>query len=399
MSAKVVCDACKAVAGYSADKAVAEQAVEKSPEHEFVCWRCVEVFDFCVECEGAGTYRSGQWRPRPLFVSGPHRPCALRHATSGENHKKLQIITTRCNPSTSSPSHALSGFNLTSAAAPPPNLARPLRDVLHLYDEMLWSTISPRVVRASPWLADWSQWEQRRAAGHLELTRFIVGPSDPGAGDVRTFLAVGYRVRPQPRAGRGSGAQRQQSMSSVASSSSSTSVSVSPKRRRGRKDDTIASGVGGGLVGGLQDTVPAAAAFLSWHASAGHVQLGTVGILGRGSGVEERVLYHRLNSALFKKIEEEIDEEQQRAVGEGAIATVAVPDHVWLYVGGGGTALAVQMGFQPIAVYCARFGLGVAELQSRFRIDVSGGGVADAGPAKELYIMRWQERPWGSGDF
>ncbi|KAJ3101347.1 hypothetical protein HDU96_010003 [Phlyctochytrium bullatum] len=85
----IVCEACNRRMGFGGVRAGGKDGATERGEWqeprasvEPICEWCVKNFDFCTQCGGGGTYRTGKWRPRQLF-SGKRKTCLLAHDRLG----------------------------------------------------------------------------------------------------------------------------------------------------------------------------------------------------------------------------------------------------------------------------------------------------------------------------
>ncbi|KAJ3113021.1 hypothetical protein HDU96_003897 [Phlyctochytrium bullatum] len=209
---------------------------------EVVCADCVKDFDFCSNCGGGGTWRTGKWRPRQLFQEG-RRTCNLSHVRFGDKIQ-VQIVTYECplrplslagNP-TLPPSPNPSGIFLEDwdpkprvcgdilghvphYVLPRPALSEVKRrrmngpellkklvgDVTELSVEIYRSTINvPNVMRVVPGLWKWEMTEERRKSAIGEVRMMVTGGWHPRSNpapeeDVRRYFAVAYIPKPTSR--------------------------------------------------------------------------------------------------------------------------------------------------------------------------------------------------------
>ncbi|KAI8849813.1 hypothetical protein BC829DRAFT_469882 [Chytridium lagenaria] len=98
----IFCEGCNRRIGFGGVRsAVDGAAVNENREWEEprasvepICEGCVRNFDFCTQCGGGGTYRTGKWRPRQLF-NGKRKTCSLSHERHGVI-TNFQVTTYRC---------------------------------------------------------------------------------------------------------------------------------------------------------------------------------------------------------------------------------------------------------------------------------------------------------------
>ncbi|KAJ3096634.1 hypothetical protein HDU97_005728 [Phlyctochytrium planicorne] len=91
------CEACNrkmGFGGYREGFKSEEGATNGRANVEPVCEACIMNFDFCSQCGGGGTFRTGRWRPRKLFL-GNRRTCTLSHDRIGAVNY-FQVTTYKC---------------------------------------------------------------------------------------------------------------------------------------------------------------------------------------------------------------------------------------------------------------------------------------------------------------
>ncbi|KAJ3104517.1 hypothetical protein HDU97_009130 [Phlyctochytrium planicorne] len=98
-NANINCEACSQRIGFGGAKVLDpfgrdDEASEALIRMEPICRNCVCNFDYCTQCGGGGTFRTGKWRPRQLFNTG-RKTCNLAHERIGlVSH--FQIATYEC---------------------------------------------------------------------------------------------------------------------------------------------------------------------------------------------------------------------------------------------------------------------------------------------------------------
>ncbi|KAJ3114809.1 hypothetical protein HDU96_001636 [Phlyctochytrium bullatum] len=173
-------------------------------EVEAVCDFCVKHFDFCTQCGGGGTFRTGKWRPRELFLPG-RRNCTLQHVRYGDL-PHMQVMTLRCAISAPASAHdnaiGVERPNATVAAA---NLARyngriptdteqlsqMVRDVCDmLRANVLMKEATPQRMTSTPTLGTWKRLMTRVEDAAQELETMILGAKNEALVPLATNKAI-----------------------------------------------------------------------------------------------------------------------------------------------------------------------------------------------------------------
>ncbi|KAJ3142581.1 hypothetical protein HK101_003288 [Irineochytrium annulatum] len=156
------------------DPAVPDLSIEP------LCARCVREFDFCTNCGGGGTYRTGKYRPREMFARGK-RTCGLGHVRVGDA-TPLRITTYVCPVNvdeleTWDPVPMCSGGGEVSKALTGGALMRVLmEDILRLMDDAyLGDTAISSVMRRVPHLSTHAKLVERLRAAKREMGMHVCG--------------------------------------------------------------------------------------------------------------------------------------------------------------------------------------------------------------------------------
>ncbi|KAJ3142580.1 hypothetical protein HK101_003287 [Irineochytrium annulatum] len=191
---------------------------------ESLCVSCVRDFDFCSNCGGGGTWRSGKWRPRQMFKPG-RRTCSLSHLRLG-NTTPVQVTTISTPPRRSQlphfrPAPQLNldfGVDLGHSPHFPdrPHVPDPERTLRGLAEEMVnvarellkMQRCTPAVMRETPFFSAWAHMERLEELAKAEIERLLLGDDDGGDGgdtqahgegrasDFRRYVGIAHIAKP-----------------------------------------------------------------------------------------------------------------------------------------------------------------------------------------------------------
>ncbi|KAJ3214564.1 hypothetical protein HDU67_001484 [Dinochytrium kinnereticum] len=176
---------------------------------EVVCVDCFENFQFCTKCGGGGQWRTGRWRPKPMFELG-RKTCNLPHLRLGDPSKfRFVVYRLPVHNEGSEPVTKLEGFihnKETMSAIPYVHLPmeeaieRMAEDVSEFWDVASVTTIADAQTMKA--LSYASNWEDLIATKNLlkeQMKLMIRGqflpsfdPSEYSHRRFRRFLTLGF---------------------------------------------------------------------------------------------------------------------------------------------------------------------------------------------------------------
>ncbi|KAJ3192201.1 hypothetical protein HK101_006912, partial [Irineochytrium annulatum] len=371
---------------------------------EVVCARCVVDFNFCSNCGGGGTWRTGKWRPRQLFPP-KRRTCRLSHLRIGDN-LQVQVVTYRTpylpsaylktlqsNPTIQDPlltwdsAPRVSGE--LSRSAPIPHLdaangrvvlERTLNDLLDITCEIFWSqAANPAVMRVVPDLWTWEKIETRRSTSWGEVEKFVFGKHEVRDGYAREeeegevcrrFVAVVHIEKAKTKkkaSGKASGLQ-------VEEKDIATPFSPKSKSKKGVATAAAATAAATSATNAARAGSDNAD---WWFVSKRHVALSHVHLMGPNNVAADQSTLTKMLHALFRRVEADL----------AADPTLPTPHHFWSPIRKSlnghlshHDSMCGRMGLLRLETYCERFG-------------------QDAGELKGILVPRLQDSDWFRENF
>ncbi|KAJ3111946.1 hypothetical protein HDU96_005122 [Phlyctochytrium bullatum] len=385
-STPLKCDACSREIGWGGMRMVdAGMAMEREGEWteppfgvEAVCDDCVKNFDFCTQCGGGGTFRTGKWRPRQLFLPR-RRNCTLPHTRYGIL-SDIQCITFRCAPdgipdSSFDPQpefekrndRAMNALRAQFQGRFPASrelLELKMADAVELYRVNKTVNHATALVMAHlPLLGTWRRSAERMETGVKEIEALVFGDDGtigdaPPPGEVRRYLCTVDALRSFRKVGRKKSGQ--------------TAEIPEPE----------------------PELCPVGFLIFQWHIPRRQILFSHGTIVQRESEVDDPLSQVSLCLAsILSRIQREARTEK-----------LPMPLHcgVWIYraerqVGLGGGAFAIKMkamGMLPMAEYCAKLDEREREVFAD-GVNVFGVGKGIKQDMEHLFIgMEEIRRPW-----
>ncbi|KAJ3204624.1 hypothetical protein HDU67_009399 [Dinochytrium kinnereticum] len=348
---------------------------------EVVCDKCVIDFDFCTQCGGGGSHRTGKWRPRQLFKAN-RRTCTLSHTRIGDMDK-YHAVSYRCpwerlrefqpgNDSVSISSFdpepiiersdpAVEAFLRGPAHLPPLQGSSLLRQAaghvadLHSHAYHTFFAL-PAVMRMVEFLGSWDLLNTRCRRIQDELDMLIMGghkaiPPGRIVGEVRRFAALAHILR--------------------------TGKTSAAMKKKEQTDNATIMAVG--------------VTTCQWHVNERHVLLALGVVLGNGSLDKSGSMTHTLHTSMIRRIHNDVKDGQ-----------IPAPLHVWtLYrrrlsgISAGAEPELMRAGFSPIDEYCSRWGLDQKELEGKLQSFVFDNNFVQWNYT--IFVAKWEDLKWTWG--
>ncbi|KAJ3144361.1 hypothetical protein HK101_002718 [Irineochytrium annulatum] len=385
----VWCEACSYCIGFGGVRALVEADDHESTEAsdlnrgkdgagwmepdfgvEVVCITCVQDFDFCSNCGGGGTHRTGKWRCRQLF-SHKRRNCNLQHTRLGDLGGDVQFITYEC-PSVSLPSQMNPPWdpnptielttnqlirNPFGSVAPADFLQRMFTDVLTLQREFLLTDLAhPGVMRRIPELWTWEMLNKRFVHLSNEIRSCLLG-----GGAEQTFVKEGKRCRRYVTLG-----FTTKALSRKKGSTGPTATQLQPPQQ--------------------QVTQLFGFSLAEWYVDAGHVHIWRTHALGND---------HSHLTGLCESNRRRIERDLRTSMGQ-----MIAPVHVWCGVRraldglwDNQEMLHSRFGFTPLETYCKESGFREEDVLKLLRTDAVSMEFYKRNFA--FWAVKWDD--WGTG--
>ncbi|KAJ3118849.1 hypothetical protein HDU96_007591 [Phlyctochytrium bullatum] len=364
---------------------------------EVVCDQCVQEFDFCTQCGGGGSHRTGKWRPRQLFKPG-RRTCTLTHTRVGDL-ESFHAVSYRCPwdrlPEFMPDASRRTGGDEVSTFDPEPVVerhdagvapflrigvaggetgSRALRQAaihvaeLHSHAYLTYFAI-PAVMRMVEFLGSWDRLNERFRCIHEELDMLIMGGHRAASGvrsptmeEMRRFCAVAHVLR------------------------NSKSHGGKKKGRGGAAGpSTPSDDPSDGQIMAVGVTTA------QWSIPHRHVLLALGVVLGNSSLDKPGSMTHTLHTCLVRRIHQDCRREN-----------LPPPLHVWtLYrrrlsgVSAGAEPELMRAGFSPLDEYCARWGVRPEELAGTLESWLFDNNFLQWNYT--VFVARWEDLKWTWG--
>ncbi|KAI9013188.1 hypothetical protein BC832DRAFT_549013 [Gaertneriomyces semiglobifer] len=173
--------------GSSSDSPYAHPRMSLPFDVEVICSPCYNKYSFCSECGGGGTYRTGKWRPKELFLPG-RKTCSL-------SHERVGPIANGPKASGASPYT----YEVTTPDRISPGLAAHLTDLYVSFSLKILAT--PKIMESRVGVNTWKLIEERRKTQRKEMETLLISPPPYG---FKRFLAIAWMEGRRARKKKGS---------------------------------------------------------------------------------------------------------------------------------------------------------------------------------------------------